>query len=246
MKQCIYEEICNKLNKIEDIKKISQEMNLPEDLLQVIYTQKITRNATKRYYKIKNQSKELFNLWKNGKTLLKISKKINFPPVLLSQIILQEFGLTRKETRSYINNPYRIKDNRIRKELIRATKKDFAYSPRAHEKQLKRGKLAEEKLKKWLIKNNINFQREKELRKKFRKTPDFLLEEPIKIDGTKIYWIESKASFGDDKEMKKDLKKQLLAYQEMFGNGMVVYWYGFIEELVFDRLVIKSREFFED
>lgn len=246
MKQSLHEEIYDKLNNIEDINMIQKEKNLPIDLLHVIYTQKITRNATKRYYKIKNQSKELLNSWTHGETLFKIAKRLDFPPILLTQIILQEYGLSRKETRTYINEPDNIIDERIKREIHSVRKRDFAYSPKAHEKQLKRGIDAEEKLKDWLVKRNINFQREKELRNKFRKTPDFLLEEPIKIEGSKIYWIESKASFGDDKEILKDIKKQLTAYKEMFGSGMVVYWYGFLDKLESDGFIIKSREFFKD
>ena len=246
MKQNIYEEICNKLNKFEDIKKLNNEMKIPEDLLHVIYTQKVTRNATKKYYKIKNKSRELVDTWIKGKTIYKISSSLNFPPVLMSQIILQEYGLTRKETRAFINDPQNINDERLKKELINVCKKDFAYSPKAHEKQLKRGKNAEEKIKKWLENKNIEFQREFELRKKFKKTPDFLLAEPMKIDSSKIYWIESKASFGDEREINKDMKKQLSAYKEMFGNGMVVYWFGFLEELPCNGVIVKSGEFFQD
>lgn len=44
------------------------------------------------------------------------------------------------------------------------------------------------------------------------------------------YWIESKASFCDDyaRNLNKD---QLLGYVSRFGPGIVIYWFGFIEEL---------------
>ncbi|WAR19185.1 CDIN1-like protein [Mya arenaria] len=46
--------------------------------------------------------------------------------------------------------------------------------------------------------------------KGYDKTPDVKLEVPIAVDGRVVNWIESKASFGP---------------------GMVIYWFGFIDEL---------------
>ncbi|HEV2428246.1 MAG TPA: TPD domain-containing protein, partial [Thermoplasmata archaeon] len=47
--------------------------------------------------------------------------------------------------------------------------------------------------------------------------------------GQKIAWIESKANFGDDVELKKNLRRQLGPYTELFGEGAVVYWYGYVD-----------------
>ena len=34
---------------------------------------------------------------------------------------------------------------------------------------------------------------------------------------------------GDDVELRKNLKRQLGPYTELFGEGAVVYWYGFVD-----------------
>ena len=70
-----------------------------------------------------------------------------------------------------------------------------------------------------------------------KKTPDFLFKKVQNIGDMKAHWIESKASFGDDREMKRDYKRQFQPYTEHFGQGIVVYWYGFLDDIHLDDKV---------
>ncbi len=78
------------------------------------------------------------------------------------------------------------------------------------------------------------------------KTPDFVLENPIRIDNLMVNWIESKALFGDDFEHEHYSKKQFREYAGIFGEGMVVYWYGYLENLPADGYLVKNYSFFEE
>ena len=49
---------------------------------------------------------------------------------------------------------------------------------------------------------------------------------------SKIYWIESKALFGEVKEHKNYEKNQYLEYSKRYGPGLVVYWYGFETDIL--------------
>ena len=94
----------------------------------------------------------------------------------------------------------------------------------------------EKKAKKELEKLGLSYHDEYELRSKgFDKTPDIKLDIPFAYKGLVINWIESKALFGDEQNHKKYLKDQLLTYYNRFGPGLVIYWFGFIEELDINR-----------
>ena len=122
-----------------------------------------------------------------------------------------------------------ITDESLRQQIIEISEEDLVYSPWATEKQYKRGTWGEEKLQCWLDGQNISYRTEKDLRGEFPKTPDCLLDKPIKVNGWNINWIESKATFGDRVEVNKNMKKQLEPYLELFGQGVVIYWFGFVD-----------------
>lgn len=82
----------------------------------------------------------------------------------------------------------------------------------------------------------------------FDKIFDVKLEVLFSVDGYVINWIESKVSFGDEYSYRGYLKDQFWSYWNRFGFGMVIYWFGFIEELDIDREkgIILSDNFLEN
>lgn len=231
MKYNDYRKLYNRLNKPSDIKKISKQSNLDRELLLVLYTQKIVRDATRRFYKVKRHAEKMQDEWRSGRSFLSIASTWQFPPVLTVLIILGENGVSKKQVWKYINKPDVIRNSRLQKEIKEVAKNDIVYSPNAVQLQYERGRWGEKKLKKWLDKQNIKYRTEKQIRGKFSKTPDYLLNEPIRLNDMDVNWIESKANFGDFIEIKRTMKKQLIPYTELFGNGAVVYWFGFLDEV---------------
>lgn len=226
-----YEDLRSRLHRYSDIELVAREANIEPEALLVIYTQKVTRDATRRYYRLKTRARKYYHQWRSGKPLMKFALENRFPPVLASLIILLEGDYTRKGFWKLVENPDRVPDARLRREIKEVVRNDHIYSPEGAEVQAERGRRGEERLQDWLTSQGIGFQDEEDLRGAYPKTPDILLDEPIEYDGTKLFWIESKATFGDRVEVSRNFKRQLKPYSELFGPGLVIYWFGVVEGL---------------
>ena len=229
--QELYDDLQAHLNRHSDIPALAKEHGLPEDTLLVIYTQKVTRDATRRYYRVKGRARKFYHQWRSGKPLMHISAENRYPPVLTAFIVLLEGELTRKEFWRVVANPDRVGDARLRRELKEIVRADPIYSPSGNEVQVARGREGERRLQEWLDRQGLTYRTEADLRGKYPKTPDVLLDSPLELDGTKVFWIESKGNFGDKVEVGRNLKRQLWSYADMFGPGLVIYWYGVLDGL---------------
>jgi len=229
MDRATYRRLFDALGEFGEVERIAREENLDQELLFVIYTHRVTRDATRRFYVVKRQIGRLAQQWRHGRTILDMAMEWNFPPVLMGQMLLGEIKIPRKKVWGTFLHPETAPDARIRKEVEALLSADPIYSPQGMEMQRERGRKGETRLYDWLGRHGIAYRTEKDLRGKFSKTPDALLDHPIVFHGQKLAWIESKANFGDDVELRKNLKRQLAPYTELFGEGAVVYWYGFVE-----------------
>jgi hypothetical protein len=240
-----YQRIYRELGSLKDIEHLAEKTGVERGVLFSILSLKLVRETKTRYHSMRKNSGELRKAWEKGKSFLAIARELDFPPVLTASIILQASGLSRKQVWRLLNK--KSTDNRITRELEEAKKEDFLYSPRAHRQQARRARVGEEILRDWLVNNKIEFVAEKNAGRN-AKTPDFLLKKKLSIDGLRILWIESKAVFGDEIEHRRYLKKQYQDYLRKFGDGMVVYWYGFLDSLpsLEPRIVVKDYTFFPE
>lgn len=226
-----YEELVEELQRYSDIDRLSKETAIDEEALLVIYTQKVTRDATRRYYRIKSRAPKYYHQWRSGKPFMKFARENRFPPILTALIILLEGNTTRKGFWRMLMNPGKVPDARLRREIKDIVRNDPIYSPEGAEVQAERGKYGEERLQEWLDDHVVGYRDEEELRGTYPKTPDILLDEPMTLNGTELIWIESKANFGDRTEVSRNFKRQLKPYSELFGPGLVIYWFGVVDGL---------------
>lgn len=248
MKYRDYKELYIRLRTPQDIDVLSKEIGYSKELLLVIYTQRVVRQATKRFYKVKRHAGKMLWQWKKGRSFVEIARKYDFPPVLTALLILDQNKISRRQYWKYLLDPRKVKDNRLRSELKEVAKEDIVYSPEGASKQYERGRWGERKLKEWLDEHAIPYRTENELRAIYDKTPDTLLKKPLEWNSSKKYWIESKATFGDPLEIKRHLRRQLKPYAEMFGDGLVVYWFGYVEDVEInlpEGISITDGQFFE-
>lgn len=231
MDHITYKELYDSLTSREDLERLDRTLDYDDELLMVIYTQKVVRDATKRFYKVKRHVRRLHRQWRNGTPLAQLAQNYSFPPVLMSLIVLERENISRKQFWKMLNNLDAIESKRLRRELQEVCRRDLIYSPEGTERQYRRGAWGEERLSAWLKGKGITFRTEPELRSQFDKTPDALLSEPLEYDGRDIIWVESKASFGDPIEVRRHVQRQLSPYVELFGDGLVVYWFGYVEDV---------------
>jgi hypothetical protein len=231
MKSEDFRYLYERLKEPSDIDVLSKELSLDPELLTVIYTQRMVRETTKKFYKVQRNSQRMVRSWQRGETILDISRRYEFPPILTGLMVFQEAGRSKKQFWSMVRNPETIDDLELRRQVEEIAEADIIYSPEGTEKQYQRGAWGEKNLQDWLDSQGIGYRTEKDLRGEFPKTPDALLDHPIVVNGWKVSWIESKATFGDRIEVNKNTRKQLAPYVELFGQGLVVYWFGFVDEI---------------
>ena len=224
-----YRGIYNRLQSHRDIERLVSE-GYDERLIKTLYTQKTSRDVKKRFHIVGNNAGKMLKEWKRGATMMELAEKWKFPPVMTARFLFLEDGASRTEFMGYLNDPDLLRPE-VAAELKEAIACDPVYSPKGTEEQAERGRWGEGLLQKWLSDQGIGFRTESDLRGKYEKTPDALLDEPMMFEGKKICWVESKASFGDNTEFKYNSRKQLIPYTRIFGPGIVVYWVGKLDNL---------------
>jgi CDAN1-interacting nuclease 1 len=230
MKQSEYMDIVRHLKNWDDVQKLTNRYRI--EVLRAILAQRLVGSVRRDFYKTKAKAKKHLLDWKRGKSFVQIADESNFcSPLMMAAMILDESGMKKTEFRSLVREPDNIEDSRIRSEIKEALQKDLIYSPTAISRQADHGKQGEIKILKWLKAKKVKFKAQEEIKHESGKTPDFLLEEPLSLKGKQIHWIESKASFGDQNQIRRDYTRQLQHYVKHFGPGCVVYWLGFVEDL---------------
>ncbi len=219
MKYEDYKEIYFQLRNPNDIDELAAKTGLDRELLFVIYTQRTVRDATRRFYIVKKDMKRYAKEWHSGVPMARLARMLNFPPVLFGLMLAAEIDLPRKQYWKYIRDPDSCHDKRLKKELMQMADDDLIYSPKGAQIQTERGLWGEKRLQDWLDRRELTYRTEADLRATHKKTPDCLLDKPIQINGNKVHWIESKASFGDDIELRKNVKRQLLPYTDLVRHG---------------------------
>lgn len=250
MDRAEYEFLVQRLTSEKDIESLHKKAGYSKDMLYNILAKKIVKNTLKKYYPIQHKLDYYYRRWLKGESIAKIAEELQFSSILLAAFLLiKKKGFNRKSFNESLRNPALIKDPRIRKEIEQCIKEDFVYAPWAYDIQKKNGEEGERKGAEWLDKKKIPYMTEKDNKEMnhHRRTPDFLFEHPQNINGFKANWIESKAMFGDDREVQRQFKKQLGPYLKYFGPGIVVYWYGFIDDITLGKdIKIVDETFFKD
>lgn len=220
----------------KDITK-SQVISLRRQLLRMKFIKKSFILKT-NFNKIKTQ-------YQQSGDILAISNKYKLPPMTLFQkLMLDKYNITIHQFWADNANHLSTKEQKLF-ELVKQNDCLDTISPTAI---LKISEEYENTVAKWLDARNIKYREQEELvkeqTKKYGKpiaTPDFLLIDPIKINGKLIYWIEAKNYYGTTQGFTYSKnKKQIERYVNMFGAGALCFSLGCVQDMVMNETIMIS------
>jgi hypothetical protein len=227
------------------VEEVAAKFEQPYDATRAIRSQYLQRKSIKNHYKVKDKAGLHYNTWKDGRSISEIALDVDFPPILLANFLMLKMRYSKKRTKEIIKDTNLIKGNeRLKEELDEVIGRDELYTPRSHSKQSAEGNRREDLIAKWLDEKKLEYFTEDDLRAGTveGKTPDFLLLKPMSWHGDEYNWIESKASFGDEYIHRKNHRGQVSKYVELYGQGILVYWYGYLDSLQSKGYTIIDRK----
>ncbi|XP_060150461.1 CDAN1-interacting nuclease 1 isoform X1 [Globicephala melas] len=199
-----------------------------------------TSEAIESYYQ-----RYLNGVGKNGAApvLLELANEVDYAPSLMARIILERFLQEHEEappSKSVINSmlrdPSQIPDGVLANQVYQCIVNDCCYGPLVDCIKHAIGHEHEVLLRDLLLEKNLSFLDEDQLRAKgYDKTPDFILQVPVAVEGHIIHWIESKASFGDECSHHAYLHDQFWSYWNS--------WKSVVRGLAFPDWKLKSSLF---
>ncbi|KAK8724950.1 hypothetical protein OTU49_011000 [Cherax quadricarinatus] len=228
------------VNKFEGIERTT---------LNSIWAQEMQKKVKKNFHRIHAQDKasEIYSNYLScvesrdpPGILVKMALAMDYSPAMLAKLILEQYLIancphiivSKSQVNRLLRDTTMIEDRDLSIEVYLCLLEDEVYGPFADSIKHSIGYEYEFFLRRELEKLNISYQNEDDLRLRgYDKTPDIKLDIPIAVDGKVVNWIESKASFGDEESHRTYLKDQFWSYWNRFGPGLVIYWFGFIEEL---------------
>lgn len=239
-KEWVY--IAERVHALEDIPRLAMQLarspraggSISMDTIHAIYNQAEVRKMMKTHYRLLAHGPRIIHRYLSGNSLLSIAKSIRQSPVKVARLVMEvQFKYAKKKINIVLRDPSKMEDARFRKELEECLFADTHCSPRVDVIRSAMGFEYEQVLFCALRNIGLEFEDEYDLRRrKTYKTPDVLLKCPIGVNGRAVKWIDSKAKFGDPWNLDKDYEEAASTYTARFGPGMIIYWFGFVNDCV--------------
>lgn len=189
------------------------------------------------HHKLRSKGKELARQYREGASIVDLSKKYDFPPVNVFRVVLESMGWSKKRIKDSLRHPSSMKQ-REREEFEAAEAVDRVSSVDQSETQVK-ADLFEDILAEWFEQQGIRLRRQPEMVKEQSellgrpvRTPDLLFLDQVYINDQPVAWIDAKHFYGSDVDFqRKKMKKQMNRYIEEWGSGAIMFRHGFSENL---------------
>lgn len=224
-------------DRVDEIAKLVLNCEMTLDQALSLRSALLQQKTVYSHGQLQARGKALHRLYKDGVSIVDLSKKFDFPPMNIFRVILKEMGWSKSRIKETLRSPSRFKE-RERKEFEAAEEADRVSNVDqsiTHEK----ADIFEEILADWFENQGVRVRRQGEMVKEQMKehgrpvnTPDLLFLDHVEINGEPIAWIDAKHFYGADVDFqRKKIVKQASRYVETWGQGALVFRHGFCENV---------------
>ena len=224
-------------DRVDNIAKQLDSENMTLDQALSLRSALLQQKTVYSHHRLKSKAKELARRYRNGTSIVDLSKEYDFPPVNIFRVVLEAMGWSKKRIKESLRNPSSMKQ-REREEFEAAEAIDRVSSVDQSETQVK-ADLFEDILADWFEAQGIRLRRQPEMVKEQSellgrpvRTPDLLFLDHVYINDQPVAWIDAKHFYGADVEFqRKKMNKQMNRYIEEWGSGAIMFRHGFSENL---------------
>lgn len=233
----------------DKLEKFKKKYNISIQILRSMVSSYTKNKIIENYQHLLNQKKKLYKEYKNGKSIMDLSKTYNNSPMTVFRILLRSKGLSKKDIKKVLKKQDKYLTGRDMEQLKIALENDW-YASVDQGDQLQKSLEYEAKIKAFLDKHNVKYQTQDDLQNiencktQNLLTPDFLIKGDLKINDKKINWIDAKNFYGANTRLNKyKFKKQAGKYNKAFGSGALIFSLGFSDKLCIDNTSLLSLYF---
>lgn len=222
----------------------AKKLKVPEDTVESMRHIVVSQRIANRVGEVIENSDSINKSHSEGKTIVEIANEKKLPPVAVARQILMSKGSSINEVREMLRGDTPIPDKDLAKQVQDAIKMDHGGKP-SMEKIFNDSEKFEKKTGDWLKKSGVSFKTEQDLKEqqiadpRFGRpvaTPDFFFENPIKLNGNLVNWLDAKnfPLFNSDNltegahgpKLLKSMAYQASKYNRNFGRGAFLFAHG--------------------
>lgn len=223
--------------RVEEIAQIVKQHDMSLDQALSLRSALLQQKTVYGHGRLQSRSKALARLYKEGVSIVDLSKRFDFPPMNIFRIVLGELRWSKSKIKECLRSPSKLPE-RERKEFEEAEAADRVSNVDQSEVQVKADKF-EDILSDWFEDQGVKLRRQPEMVREQSAqhgrpvaTPDILFLDHVEINGNPVAWIDAKHFYGADvKFQRKKMAAQMSRYINEWGSGAVVYRHGFSANL---------------
>jgi len=223
--------------RVAEIGKMVDDLDMTLDQALSLRSAMLQQKTVYSHGQLQARGKALYRLYREGMSIVELSKKFDFPPMNIFRLILKEMGWSKSRIKETLRAPSKFKE-RERKEFEAAEAADRVSNVDQSETH-SRADLFEDILADWFENQGVRVRRQGEMVKEQMKehgrpvnTPDLLFLDHVEINGEPVAWIDAKHFYGADINFqRKKIVKQAGRYVDTWGQGALVFRHGFCENI---------------